>query len=401
MKELAPSQMVDVNNTAIAFESKSGKELSGSIRLFKLMNSKPLVEVGTMLARLGMALHLPIKGIIKNTIYKQFVGGESIDECRPVVTKLWQYHVGTILDYSVEGAKTEAEFDAAANELISTIRFADNNPAVAFSVFKVTGVMLHSLLEKKSSGSAFTENEAEAWRKGSLRVEKICDTAAGANVRVFIDAEESWIQPAIDELANAMMRKHNKRSAVVYNTIQLYRHDRLSYLKDMFATAKMEGWHYGVKLVRGAYMEKERARALKMGYPSPIQPNKKETDIHFDEAVQFCLNNIETIGLCAGSHNEASCLKMVAHMQLLGLAPDDSRCYFSQLLGMSDNLSFNLADAGYRVAKYVPYGPVHAVFPYLTRRASENSSIAGQMSRELRLLVSEAKRRRNLPTTKK
>jgi proline dehydrogenase len=298
--------------------------------------------------------------------------------------------IGTILDYSVEGEETEAVFDHTGAEIIRTILAAANNPDIPFSVFKTTGIIRFALLEKKSSGLQLNETEQEEWNRGRNRFEQICQAAADNNVRIFVDAEESWIQPAIDALTEEMMEKMNRQKAIVYNTIQLYRHDRLEYLKHQI-TGTM---HFlGFKLVRGAYMEKERERAKQLGYTSPIQPDKQAADRDYDEALKQCVHHIDRVSICAGTHNENSSALLMDLMQEKGIEPADQRVYFSQLLGMSDHISFNLSNAGYNVAKYVPYGPVKAVIPYLTRRARENSSVAGQMGRELSLIEKELKRR--------
>lgn len=388
------SQLPDFNNTAIAFQAKSNAELRNSYMLFKAIGYNWLVQIGPTLVNSAFALRLPVKGIIKNTVFKQFCGGESINECEKSINLLHQFNVGTILDYSVEGEEREDVFDATANEIIKTVDKAKGNAKIPFSVFKTTGVARFALLEKVSAGEKLTPDEFAEFERVKKRVDKICGAAFNANVRIFIDAEESWIQPAIDDLADNMMAVYNKQRAIVYNTIQLYRHDRLAFLKTSFTKAQHGNYYYGVKLVRGAYMEKERKRALDMGYSDPIQPNKEASDRDYDLALEFCVQHINRISICAGTHNDKSCLLLVNLLNSNGISKNDERVYFSQLFGMSDHLSFNLASAGYNVAKYLPYGPVQAVLPYLFRRAQENTSAAGQAGRELVLITKELQRRK-------
>lgn len=385
----------DFSNTAIAYASKDKHALNRAYWLFKAMNSAALVNVGATLTHWALRLKLPIQGLIKATIYKQFCGGESISACESTIAALHQFKVGTILDYSVEGMADEKAFEACAQEIIRTIHKANGDERIPFAVFKLTGVIRFALLEKKSTNQSLSAEEEKEWKVAADRVKRICLEAAKIGQMLFIDAEESWIQPAIDELAEEMMCDFNQNQAIVFNTIQLYRHDRLEYLKDAFKRAEEKGYLLGLKLVRGAYMEKERARAQKMNYSSPIQPDKASSDRDYNDALKFCIANISRIALCAGTHNEESCKLLASLMAENQIKQNHPHIWFSQLLGMSDNLSFNLSNAGYNVAKYVPYGPVEAVLPYLIRRAQENTSIAGQMSRELSLILSERKRRKN------
>lgn len=384
---------VEFENTAIAFESKSTPELQRAYWLFKMLSAKWMVNTGKFLTKLGFALHLPIQGIIKATLFKQFVGGESIEDCEPTIQQLWKYHIGTILDYSVEGKNDEKSFDASLHEILRTFDKASGDERIPFCVFKVTGLARQELLEKLSQATPLTQEESEEWKNVKKRVETICLKAFSTRQPVFIDAEETWIQPAIDQLAWEMMLKHNHRQIIIYNTIQLYRHDRLEYLKNLHYQAKQHGIKIGLKLVRGAYLEKERSRAVSLNYPDPIQPDKSATDRDFDAALKYCIQNIEDIAFCAGSHNEASAQFLVHLMQSKNIPSNHPHVWFAQLLGMSDHISFNLAKAGYNVAKYVPYGPVKEVVPYLIRRAEENTSVKGQTGRELSLITQELKRR--------
>ncbi len=382
---------ISMNDTAIAFQSKSDNELRKAHLLFRALGLGWLVNMGPKLLKFAFALRLPIKGLIKKTIFAQFCGGENIEECGKAIELLHKYHVGTILDYSVEGEGNDESYEHTAHETIDTILKAKGNAAIPFTVFKVTGVFPHHLLQ------AFTENEPynqQDFEKAAARVDRICKTAHENHVRIFIDAEESWIQNAIDHLAETMMQRYNKNTAIVYNTLQLYRHDRLAYLKKLHAMCEQYNIYMGVKLVRGAYMEKERLRAQQNGYPSPIQPDKKSSDHDYDESLRYCVDHIANTYICAGTHNEQSSILLVDLMADKGIAPNDERVYFSQLLGMSDHISFNLSAAGYQVAKYVPYGPVKSVLPYLIRRAQENTSAKGQAGRELQLIEKELKRRK-------
>jgi proline dehydrogenase len=380
-------------NTEIAFRHSSNNDLKRAYWLFRMININFLVKIGPPVTNFAMKIGLPIKSLIKATIFKHFCGGETISECDSTIKNLYAGGVGTILDYSVEGEDEEQVFDATRDEIILTINRAAGDKAVPITVFKVTGVGRFSLLEKLDAKAALTIQEQAEWEKVQARVLAICSKAFENDVPVMIDAEETWIQKTIDQLALDMMLEFNKEKIIVYNTYQLYRHDKLQSLKNDHAIAVKGGFILGAKLVRGAYMEKERKRAAEMGYPSLIQTDKQSTDRDYDLALHFCLDNLEKIAFVAGTHNENSCRILADLLNDKKIAHNHPHVYFSQLLGMSDNLSFNLADAGYNVAKYVPYGPVKSVLPYLFRRAQENTAIAGQMSRELGLILKEKKRR--------
>lgn len=387
------SKMISFDNTENAFKAKTTANLKQSYWLFKMIGSPTLVSVSSKLAPIGLALGF--KSLIKATIFKQFVGGETITECNSIIAQLGKYNIGTILDYSVEGKENEADFDACCAETIDTITKAKDDKHIPFCVFKVTGLARFDLLEKVSAKQTLTTQETEEYKKVKQRVNAICKEAHNANQAIFIDAEESWIQPAIDDLANDNMLLFNKEKAIVYNTFQLYRKDRLDYLKHTITNAKQQNIFVGAKLVRGAYMEKERARAKEKGYESPIQKTKEDTDKDYNLALEECVNNITMMGLCAGTHNEKSSLYLTELMQKHNILPNDTRIYFSQLLGMSDHISYNLSLNNYNVAKYVPYGPVKEVLPYLIRRAQENTSVKGQTGRELGLIMKEKNRRKN------
>lgn len=386
--------MVSFDNTKIAFSGKSDADLRRSFWLFRMIGSPAFVKIGKALTTFALKLHLPIKGMIKATIFKQFVGGETIEECNKTVATLGKFNIGTILDYSVEGKESEQDFDACCAETIATIERAKNDAHIPFCVFKVTGLARFDLLEKVSAKEKLSAEESAEFERIRKRVEKICATGHRHSKPIFIDAEESWIQQAIDDLADEMMQKFNKEKAIVYNTFQLYRKDRLVFLKTSFEKAQRENYLLGAKLVRGAYMEKERARALKMNYPSPIQDSKENTDRDYNAALLFCVEHIERIAVCAGTHNEESSLLLVKALNDKKIPHNHPHIFFSQLLGMSDHISFNLSSDKYNVAKYVPYGPVKEVLPYLIRRAQENTSVKGQTGRELSLIIKEKQRRR-------
>lgn len=382
------------DDTAIAFEYRSNKELKRAEFLFSSMSSSLLTKLGMGITKWAMGWHLPIKGLIKNTIFKQFCGGETMEEAANTAKQLGQYNVGVILDYGVEGKEDEHEFDNAVPEFIKAINYAASQKNIPFISVKVTGFSRFPLLEKIHSGNPLSDAEKEEWAKVHDRVQRICKAACDAGIMVLIDAEESWIQQPVDNLTDAMMEQYNKTRATIFNTFQLYRHDRYDFLKRSHERAIEKGYILGAKLVRGAYMEKERNRAASMGYPSPIQPNKQATDKDYDEAVLYCLQNLNNISVFIGTHNEKSCYQAAEYMEQHNMPASNSHVWFSQLFGMSDNISFNLAHSGYNVAKYLPYGPVKDVIPYLMRRAQENTSVAGQTSRELSLIRKEIKRRK-------
>lgn len=385
---------VSFDDTAVAFSGKSDAALYKMYLLFKSMNSNTFVKAGGTLLNTALKLHLPVKFIIKPTIFNHFCGGETIEESERAIQELAQVNIGTILDYSVEGEGNEKSFDATRDELLHGIEKAHGNKNIPFSVFKITGLIDINLLEKVQKQQELTAEERAAYERGRDRVNAICQRCYQRDVRVFIDAEESWIQDTIDNLTYEMMALYNKEKANIYNTYQLYRHDRLDVLQRDLEQAVEGGYYLGAKLVRGAYMEKERRRALAEGYESPINPTKEASDTLFDSALRFCAANVDRIAFCNGTHNEDSCYLLMDLMAEYNIVPNDPRVYFAQLYGMSDNLSYNLAHAGYNVAKYVPYGPVEAVMPYLLRRANENTAIAGQSSRELTLIISEIERRK-------
>ncbi len=392
--QIKPKSAISFDDTEIAFRSKSGNDLNRSYYLFKAIGYNWLVNAGPTLINIAFKLHLPIKGLIKATVFKQFCGGESMNECDAAMQKLKDYGIGSILDYSVEGKEEEKEFEHTAEEIIQTVLKAKNDKRIPYCVFKVTGVARFALLNKVNNKDALTNDEQEEFDKVKHRIEHICKTAYDSKIRIFMDAEESWIQDAIDGLVREMMLKFNHETAIVFNTVQLYRHDRLAFLKHSYEDALKHNYFLGMKLVRGAYMEKERERALQLGYENPIQPDKAASDRDYDMAVRFCLDRIDRISVCAGTHNEESSMKLVQYMHQKGIANNDQRIYFAQLFGMSDHISYNLSQHGYNVAKYLPYGPVEAVMPYLLRRAQENTSAKGQAGRELTLIMMERRRRK-------
>ncbi|MEJ2881976.1 proline dehydrogenase family protein [Pedobacter sp. GR22-6] len=392
--KISPRKSINFDNTEVAFRSKSNGELNAAYWLFKIISSNFLTKVGPPITNFFMNIGMPIKGIIKATIFKHFCGGETIAECESTVAQLNSGQVGTILDYSVEGEEEEAVFDFTCEEIIRTIERAAGDTRIPITVFKVTGIGRFGLLEKLDAGKALNAEEQDEFKKVQARCEKICRAAYDKKVPVMIDAEETWIQDTIDQLALDMMRLFNKEEIIVYNTYQMYRHDKLADMKADHLIARAEGFILGVKMVRGAYMEKERKRAEEMGYPSPIQPTKEASDRDYDESLKYSMEHINEIAIVCGTHNEQSSRLLAQLLDEYDIDHNHPHVYFAQLLGMSDNLSFNLSDAGYNVAKYVPYGPVKAVMPYLFRRAQENTSIAGQTSRELGLIIKEKQRRK-------
>jgi proline dehydrogenase len=391
-QEVPPSIFED---TSVAFSSKSDFQLRKAYWLFGMMNRTWLVNLGTFFIKLGLRLHLPIKKLIRSTIFEQFCGGETITECEKTIHRLACSGVGTILDYSIEGEDDEAVFEATTLELLHTVERASISRDIPFTVFKISGVGSPDLLEKVQRKDELLVEEQVAYSLIEDRVNRLCQLAHQKKIRIFIDAEESWMQDIIDSIAYKMMARYNTERTIVFNTYQLYRHETLEAFRNAYLQAREQGYFLGGKLVRGAYMEKERIRARENNYRSPIHTSKENTDHDFDTAVDFALDHIEFIEVCLGTHNEYSCRHCVEKMEKRGLSRNDSRVWFSQLLGMSDNISYNLSSVGLNVAKYVPYGPIDSVMPYLFRRAEENKSIAGQSSREF-LLVKREMKRRNL-----
>jgi len=385
--------MISFDNTEIAFQSLSNSDLRKASYLFKLLASPTLTGIGSTLTRVANDLRFPIRWIVKPTIYNQFCGGETIAECYDKVRRIEKFRVKAILDYSVEGREDESDIEAALQETLKTIENASQDPNVAFAVFKPTAFTKNEVLIKLSENQPLTETELAEAGKFRNRIESLCKKSAELNVSVLIDAEDTFYQNAIDEVVDQMMAKYNKERAVVYNTFQMYRWDRLDFLKKSHEKARAGKYFLGAKFVRGAYMEKERERARKLGYPSPIQPDKDSTDRDYNKALEYCIQNIDGISVFNGTHNEYSCKWLMELMEKHNLKPGDHRVFTSQLYGMSDNISFNMAQAGYNVAKYIPYGPVKHVIPYLIRRAQENTSVAGQTTRELLLITKELKRR--------
>jgi proline dehydrogenase len=398
------------DNTTIAFASKTDKELKQAHWLFGIMGKPWLVQVGTRLAPWSIRAGLPVKGIIRNTIFRQFVGGETLDETAQVAAKLAEAHVQVILDYGVEGKEGEEAFEGACQEFIRVIDYAATQPNIPYMSIKVTGFARFALLEKlddlmertpapslikkyEAALAQLSPAEQEEWRRVSERMLRISEAALRGNIGVLVDAEETWVQDPVDALTMIMMDRYNRGRVVLYNTIQLYRHDRLAFLKDSVAAARERGFTLGAKLVRGAYMEKERRRAAEKGYASPIQPSKEASDRDYNDAVYFCIEQLDVVSVIIASHNERSNLLGVELLEKKGLPLDHPHVHFSQLYGMSDNITYNLAAAGCSVSKYLPFGPIGDVVPYLMRRAQENTSVGGQTGRELMLLKKEMNRR--------
>ena len=388
------TQNLSFEDTSIAFSSKDDAALKHAYRLFRLMNNGNLVQLGTKAATIALKLHLPVKGIIRNTIYNQFCGGESLQKTIPVLEDLHKFHVNAILDYGVEGKEEEAEFEKTITQLKETLKFAATQPNAPYISCKVTGLTRFNLLEKIGSGVALSANETAEKKLLHDRMFSLCELAAQSGIGLYIDAEETWIQDAVDDLTFELMRTFNTKKAVVYSTPQMYRHDRLAFCHKSLEDAKANNYILGLKPVRGAYMNKERRRALEKGYPSPIQIDKASTDRDYDAVLELAVNNLDRIAVCAATHNEKSSMFLAESLLKKGIEPGHQNVRFSQLFGMSDHITYNLAKSGFNTSKYLPYGPVKDVIPYLIRRAQENTSVAGSMSRELSLIYSEIKRRR-------
>jgi len=384
------------DNTEIAFALKSDSELERAYFLFKMISIEPLVRIGTAATNFALKANLPIEGLIRSTVFDHFCGGVNEEDCLPVIDKMYQKGVSSVLDFSVEGKESEQDFDSALNTTLKIIDFSEEFKAIPIAVFKPTGFGRLELYEKKGRGDVLTEKEQKEWDQIVFRFDLACNKAKKNDVAILIDAEESWTQVAVDDLVTQMMQRYNKEKAIVFNTLQMYRHDRVAFMKDAHKKAKAEGYFIGFKLVRGAYMEKENERAEKLGYESPICKNKALTDASFDEGVRYMLDNLDNMSLFAGTHNEESSYFLMNLMAEKGIKINDRRVWFGQLYGMSDHISYNLAANGYNVAKYMPFGPVKDVMPYLIRRAEENTSVAGQTGRELVLLTKEKKRRKAL-----
>ncbi|MEK6154158.1 proline dehydrogenase family protein [Flavobacteriaceae bacterium 3-367] len=381
-------------DTATAFALKTDSELERAYFLFKLIANEPLVKIGTAVTNFAIKAHLPVDGLIRATVFDHFCGGVSEGDCMPVVDKMWEKGVYSVLDYSVEGKDSEDPLDDALEMTLKLLDFVKEKKAMPFAVFKPTGYGRFALFEKIGEGKPLTHTEQEEWDRVVKRFDTTCKKAHELGVSLLIDAEESWMQDAADQLVEEMMRKYNKEKTVVFNTLQMYRWDRMDYLKKLHTRALKDHFKIGVKVVRGAYMEKENERAEERAYPTPICASKKASDDNFDAAVAYILDHLDNISLFSGTHNEASCYRLMDLMEAKNIAKDDERIGFGQLYGMSDHISFNLAARGYNVAKYVPFGPVRDVMPYLIRRAEENTSVAGQTNRELELIKKERKRRK-------
>lgn len=386
----------DFENTEDAFAHRSNIELARDYAIFRMMNYQKLVHFGvetaSILLKAGIVAPLAIG--MKPTVYSIFCGGETLEKSTPKINHLHKYGVDSILDYGVEGKESEEDFNRTAQEIIKAIQFAKNNDATKIVCSKFTGLIPFSTLEKIHAEQPLSSAEQKIYLNCVDRIKSICDEAYKNDVALFVDAEESWIQKPLDDLTFSLMKIYNKEKPIIYNTIQLYLKDRLTYFKEAHSTAKKDGFIYAAKLVRGAYMEKESARSVKLNYPNPLQSSKVDTDKDYNSAVKFAIQNLESIAVCVATHNQESCLLAVELMLEKGLTAQHPHIHFSQLLGMSDNLTFNLAKAGFNASKYMPYGPVRDVTPYLIRRAQENTSVSGQMGRELQLLRTEMKRRK-------
>ena len=381
-------------NTEVAFGLKTDSQLERAYFLFRMIQNQPMVRIGSAVTNFALKAHLPIEGLIRTTVFDHFCGGVTEDDCMPIIDNMYKNgKVHSVLDYSVEGKEEEASFDGALEKILKIIDFCEEKKSIPFAVFKPTGFGRFALYQKLSEGKKLDADEKEEWNRVLARFHKVCKTAHKKDVPLLIDAEESWMQKAADELIEELMETYNKDKAIVFNTLQMYRHDRMDYLKTLYKKAQEKDFYIGMKVVRGAYMEKERERAEEKGYDSPICKNKQATDDNYDAAINYMMNHPK-MALFAGTHNEESSYLLMDLAKKHHINADDNRLWFGQLFGMSDHISYNLANQGYNVAKYLPFGPVRDVMPYLIRRAEENTSVAGQTSRELNLLKTERKRRK-------
>jgi len=382
------------NNTQIAFSIKSDTELDRAYFLFKIIANEPIVRIGTAVTNFALKANLPVEYLIRATVFDHFCGGISEDDCLSIVAKMYDKGVYSILDYSVEGKEVEEQFDAVLEKTLKLIGFTKEIEAIPFAVFKPSGFGRVDLYKKVGEKIALSLEETEEWNSVVARFDKVCQASLDNDISLLIDAEESWMQDAVDDLVFTMMQKYNKQKPIVFNTLQMYRWDRLDYLKKLHEKAKTEGFYIGMKLVRGAYMEKENERAKQYGYPTPICSSKEATDKNYNQILEYMVENLDTMSIFAGTHNESSVYYLMDLMKNHGILTNDIRIWFGQLYGMSDNISFNLAANGYNSAKYLPFGPVKDVMPYLIRRAEENTSVAGQTRRELAMIKAERKRRK-------
>lgn len=383
------------NDTKVAFADKTTAQLEKAKWMFTMIQYPSMTNIGIKLLNFTIKNNFPfVENIVRNTLFEQFCGGETREQSQKVVNAMYQHHIGSIFDYAIEGKEEEATFDHTCHEIKQNILYAEGNPAIPFVVFKPTGFGRLDLYADVQAGKTLNAEEQAEWQRVIKRYEEVCQLAHQKNVIVMVDAEETWIQSAVDDLVNEMKAKYNEERPIVWNTIQMYRTGRLEYLEADLQRATEKGYYLGYKFVRGAYMEKERARAKEMGYPSPIQPNKQATDDNYNAAIDFVMQHLDKISAFFGTHNERSTQIVMEEMKSKNLAHNDHRIYFGQLYGMSDNITYFLGNEKYNACKYLPYGPVKDVVPYLTRRAQENTSVAGQTGRELSLIESELKRRK-------
>jgi proline dehydrogenase len=382
------------DNTEVAFAIKSNTELDRAFYLFEMIKREPLVKIGTAVTKLALKAYLPVEGIIRATVFDHFCGGVTEKDCMPIIDKMYTKNVHSVLDYSAEGKQVEEHFDLAMEKTLNTIKFGKEKNSLPFAVFKPTGFGKFEIYQKITEGKSLDAHELIEWKRVKERYNTVAKAAYDANIPLLIDAEETWMQTAADDLIEEMMVKYNTKKVIVFGTLQLYRWDRLDYLKQLHERAKKQGFKIGMKLVRGAYMEKERERAEKYGYKDPICVDKKATDTMYNDVQRYMIEHIDDMAIFSGTHNEESSYLLMDLIEKHQLKRDDKRIWFGQLFGMSDHISYNAAKEGYNVAKYLPFGPVRDVMPYLIRRAEENTSVAGQTNRELELLKRERERRK-------
>ena len=388
--------VLSLENTETAFAGKSDSDLRQSYRIFKLLNHSILVETGAVLANLALKFYIPISPFARPTVFRQFCGGESLEDCKPMIEKMENFEVKVLLNYGMEGAEREVDFDSTISENVRALQFAGSNKNVIGVSLKLTGIGRFELYEKLQSRNPLNMTEMEEFSKIKTRIALLCKTAAECQTSIYLDAEESWVQETLDDLVNEMMAKYNKEKCIVFTTFQIYRHDKLEFLKKSLDLAKRKGYILGAKLVRGAYLEKENERAAKLGYPSPIHESKYNVNRDYNESIDFCLENLDHIAACFATHNEESCEYLAQKIKHNNIAPNHPHITVAQLFGMGEHITFNLAKTGMNAIKYIPYGPVRKVIPYLIRRAEENSSVVGQMGRELNLIKKEIDRRKKV-----
>lgn len=373
-----------------AFSHYSISQLRRTKVLFKILQNPLVSWFSGFVPHIPILLRLPfVKSLIKHYIFSHFCGGEDWKEVHQSALKLQKQNILSSLDYSVECKQTEQDYETTKKVLLNVLEEAKNLSHIPFCVLKITGLGRFALLEKIHNGQTLSDNEKAEWQRVQSRFDSICEKAVDCNTKLLVDAEESWIQKPIDNIVKRAMKRHNQNEPMIYNTYQLYLKAKYEQLKTDWEKAKEKGYILGSKLVRGAYMEKETKRAVKMHLPNPIQPSKAKCDQDFNDSLKFCLKHIDDFGIYIGTHNIESTQKARQLMQEYGIAKSDERVFFSQLLGMREILSYELAQQDYLVSKYTPFGKIAEVIPYLLRRIQENSSVKDQLNDEIKVITRE------------